>query len=419
MADWSQLPKDLLDLIAKQLDSPFYQLNKLRLRSVCSSWRSSISDHRPSRRRLPFLPNDGFITTHQSTFAFHLSKRTIFLITLPTDNSNSWLIKTEEYHPSQMQLINPLSSTQIKSLPLDSPKVINLLNFRILELGHEYVLHYMNFKPFGNSSLGDVSSLYMEKVVYIRLGSENETDDFALLTIHVSGKLAMFKSGNKNWCIIADMPLVHDVLSPYDDVALFRGEFYAVDNTGRTVLVGLSSNLSLVAGSVFGGDKKFLVESVGQLLLVDMYLSAVFDDVDGGAEDVDEAFLDGTMGERTVRFKVFGLDWEGKKWVEVKSLGDRVLFLGDNCTFSAPASVLSGCRGNCIFFTGNFNRNCEEGGSSDGVFRNREIGVCDLDSGSIKPLGDYPEYSKLFWPPPAWVASTTLGVQNEFEELRL
>ena len=206
------------------------------------------------------------------------------------------------------------------------------------------------------------------------------------------------------------MPLVHDKLPPYDDVVLFRGEFYAVDNTGRTVLVGLSSNLSLVAGSVFGGYKKFLVESVGQLLLVNVCLSAVSDDVDGGAKDVDVAFLDRISGGRMVRFKVFELDWEGKKWMEVKSLGDRVLFLGDNCTFSAPASVLSGCKGNCIFFTSNFNGNCEEGGSSDGVFRNREIGVFDLDNGSIKPLGDYPEYLKLFWPPPAWVASATLGV---------
>ena len=263
--------------------------------------------------------------------------------------------------------------------------MIDLLNFRILELGHEYVLHEyflhdMNFKPFGNSSLGDVSSSHMEKAVYLCLGSENETDDFALLTIHFSGKLAMFKSGNKNWCIIDDMPLNYDKLPPYDDVVLFRGEFYAVDNTGRTVLVGLSSNLSLVAGSVFGGYKKFLVESVGQLLLVNVCLSAVSDDVDGGAKDVDEAFLDRISGGRMVRFKVFELDWEGKKWVEVKSLGDRVLFLGDNCTFSAPASVLSGCKGNCIFFTSNFNGNCEEDGSSDGVFRNREIGVFDLDN---------------------------------------
>ena len=60
----------------------------------------------------------------------------------------------------------------------------------------------------------------MEKVVYICLGSENETDGFALLTIHVSEKLAMFKSGNKNWCVIDDIPSVNDMLSPYDDVVL-------------------------------------------------------------------------------------------------------------------------------------------------------------------------------------------------------
>ena len=60
----------------------------------------------------------------------------------------------------------------------------------------------------------------MEKIVYICLGSKNETVDFALLTIHMSRKLAMFKSGNKNWCIIDDMPLVNDMLLPYDDVVL-------------------------------------------------------------------------------------------------------------------------------------------------------------------------------------------------------
>ena len=60
----------------------------------------------------------------------------------------------------------------------------------------------------------------MAKVVYICLGSKNEMVDFALLTIHVSRKLAMFKSGNKNWCIIDDMPSVNDMLLPYDDVVL-------------------------------------------------------------------------------------------------------------------------------------------------------------------------------------------------------
>jgi membrane protease subunit (stomatin/prohibitin family) len=94
--------------------------------------------------------------------------------------------------------------------------------------------------------------------------------------------------------------------------------------------------------------------------------------------------------------------------VEVNSFGDRVLFLGDDCTFSALASDLSGCKGNCIFFRDNNFYMTGEEGDVNGVFR--DIGVCDLDNGSIKPLVDYPEYSKLFWPPPDWVASTTSGV---------
>lgn len=245
----------------------------------------------------------------------------------------------------------------------------------------------------------------MEKVVFM---SSSFDEEFSLLTIHVSGKLAMFKSADKRWTIIRDMP------SPYDDVILFRGEFYAVDGTGRTVLVGLSLDVSLVAESVYGGDKKFLVESNGGLLLVDMYLSA--GDVcigDGDDVDVDEVF-DEYVGERAVRFKVFELDIEGKRWEEVENLRDRVLFLGDDCAFSASVAELSlsGCiKGNCVLFTDNFfYSRAEEGSGSDGVFKGRDICLFDLDNGNIALLADCPEYSRLFWPPPDWVAETHLTV---------
>lgn len=260
----------------------------------------------------------------------------------------------------------------------------------------------MHFRPFGNS-LGDAGNLYMEKVVFKFLDSDSS--NFVLLTIHVSGKLAMYRSGDKRWNIIHEMP------SPYDDVILFAGDFYAVDSTGRAVLVGLSSsNVGLVARPVFGGDKKFLVESSGELLMVDMYLSmAASTEVDMGDQN-DDAFeqFDLCMGERTVRFKVFKLDREEKKWVEVNSLDDRVLFLGDDCTFSASASDLSCCR-NCIFFTDNF---FFTGGEEDVVFRGRDIGVFDMENGSIAALTDYPEYSKLFWPPPDWILLSTSGVSE-------
>ncbi|EEF33970.1 conserved hypothetical protein [Ricinus communis] len=335
MAEWTNLPKDLLEQISKCFDT---SIDILRFRSVCSSWRSSVS---PKRRRLSgtfrILPNDGISCT---SFGFYLTRRTIFLIGVPNSHNQT--------------------------------------------------------DPDGC----DAGNLYMEKVVMIWLNYENE-NDFVLLTIHVSGKLAMFKSGDRRWTIIQDMP------SPYDDVIVYKGNFYAVDNTGRTVIVRLNTELGLIANPVFGGDKKYLVESLGDLLLVDMYLS--IDTAEGGLS-FGEEFLEHLaqyMSERTVRFKVFKLDKEAQTWIEVKSLGDRVLFLGDDSTFSASVSDLSGCKGNCIFFVDNFfysrDENLRANGGDDGVLAGRDIGVFDLETGCIGPLGNYPEYAKMFWPPPHWL----------------
>lgn len=300
----------------------------------------------------------------------------------------------------RIQLLNPLSRSRFDSLPNDFPKRLNLLDFRVFELGEEYVLHYLNHPNYLSEG-----NLYMEKVVLSCLDNNN-ANDFVLLTIHVSGRLAMFKSCDKKWTIIQDMP------SPYDDVILHEGKFLAVDNTGRTVLVGLDFELSVVGTPVFGGDKKFLVESKGELLLVDMYLSIEADEGScswAGLGFVEEYFenLAFYMNERTVKFKVFKLDEVGKEWVEAKNLDDRVLFLGDDCTFSASAEDLSVCRGNCIIFADNY---FYTHGAEDGSSERCDVGVFDLENGSIGPLWKFPQFSKLFWPPPRWIFSTALDV---------
>ncbi|AES58687.1 hypothetical protein MtrunA17_Chr1g0146381 [Medicago truncatula] len=42
-ADWSKLPKDLLNLISKQIDN---EIDLIRFRSICTNWRSSsIPNH--------------------------------------------------------------------------------------------------------------------------------------------------------------------------------------------------------------------------------------------------------------------------------------------------------------------------------------------------------------------------------------
>lgn len=303
----------------------------------------------------------------------------------------------------KVKLLNPLLRSRFDNPPQPQrfPKVLNLLNHHVFELGQEYVLHHINYP--GPSSHNELGNLYMEKVAL--LGME-DLNDFALLTIHVSGKLAVFRPGNGKWTIIQDMQ------SPYDDVILYKGKFYAVDNSGRTMLVGLDLSITLIAEPVFGGDKKFLVESMGELMLIDMYLSV---EGDGGSLALLEEYFENLscyMSERTVRFKVFRLDAAEKKWVRVRNLGDQVLFLGDDCSFSASAKNMCVSKGNCIVFADNF---FYLSGEEDGSFGCYDIGVFDMENNSIGPLSKYPEYAELFWPPPPWIFSKGSGARSQIE----
>jgi hypothetical protein len=83
---------------------------------------------------------------------------------------------------------------------------------------------------------------------------------------------------------------------------------------------------------VGGGNMKFLVESEGDLLLVDAYECRCVNI------------------NNLVRINLFKLYEKEKKWVKLTSLGDRVLFLGTTCTFSASTSDLCVTKGNCVIF---------------------------------------------------------------------
>lgn len=274
------------------------------------------------------------------------------------------------------------------------------MGLRVCELGKEFTLQYINYRPFA-TSIGDAGNLYSEKVAFCDVGSGS----YVILTIHVSGRLALFKSGDVKWTVIEDMP------SPYDDVIFYKGCFYAVDSTGRSVMVDVGGErvtVRFVADSVFGGDTKMLVDGCGELFMVDKFLSVGAEDDEG--IDGDEEF--DCMSERTVRFEVFKLDKSGEKWIKVENLGDRIIFLGDFCAFSALSSDFVGCKGNCILFT-NLNK------VEDGVLKSREISVFDLESGSIGPLGNYPGLSELFWPPPAWISSPPNPMEAGLNHLRI
>jgi hypothetical protein len=208
--------------------------------------------------------------------------------------------------------------------------------------------------------------------------------DCVLFTIHNSGNLAVLRYGDESWTIIPEERRMWH----YRDVCVFNGMLVAVNQIGLTVTVGPDLRLELVARAVFKGEKPFLVESVGDLLLVVQYLSNVVYD---GVLDVDG----GGIYNGDVIFKVFRLDEKNKKWVELSNLRDRVLFLGEDFSFSASASDLCIGKGNSVIFRDDILRN--------GRPTDLGISVFHLDQCRTSPLSDFPCYAKLFWPAPEWV----------------
>jgi len=349
MADWSQLPKELVQLISEKLDNEFYLL---RFRSVCSSWRSSIPNNRLPLN-LPQFPNSNNTV---GSIIRELSKHSFFLIKPPiTPNQQTlqrpWLIRMGESFDGKFYLWHPFFRHQL--IP-SFGYVLNLNQISVYSLGHVF---YILDRLLPN----EWSDVYSEKVVVAAACHGEQPLD--IVTHDNSGETMVFRCGDDSWTKIPNVAKSHQ------DICIFKGRPCVVDKTGRTVMIGWDLSVHLLAEPLNGGDVKYLVESECELLLVDRYIS---------------------NGDDGVRIDLFRLDEKEKKWVKLVNLGDRFLFLGEGCSFSASASDLG-------FDNGNFVIYCKQN-----VWK-CEMSVFHLEQGRLSRLSDYPDYFKLFWPPPEWI----------------
>ncbi|MCH82460.1 F-box protein [Trifolium medium] len=362
MADWSQLPKDLLQLISQRLDSELYLL---RFRSVCSTWRSSssIPKHHPNylSLKLPeFYNND-------PNPPCHISKHNIFLIKPPQHQQTlhhrrPWLIRIGPDPDGKIQLWHPFSLRP--HIPFHFPHhVLDFNQLSVFHLGHLFLLSEAN------------RQIHSAKLL---VAPRQEKQPLFMVTFNCFGELTLFRCGDERWTIIQGM-----ATSAHGDICIFKGRPCAVDYDGYTVMFEPDLSHHLIAEPLLdeeGVHTKFLLQSECELLLVDCYAC-------------DSGF---SIKNGDVRIAVFRLDEKEKKWVKLTSLGDRVLFLGNRYMFSASASELGFAKGNCVIYT-------------DDVFKGLDdmeygMSVFQLDQNRVSPLSDYPDYLKLFWPPPEWIA---------------
>lgn len=332
--EWLHLPKELWLAITKHFTTT---MDILRFRSVCNSWRSLLPLPDPSSHALfsPQLriPLGEFCLLQTKLYRLQPSSPQED----PSISSKGWIIKIGESKSIPLRLLDPFTN-QRASLSHTSPKVLNLMNFRVVELMEAYSL-YVKSHLFEDEVEGG-RHVFMPVPVRKAVLFENRM----VFALQKDGKLGVSKIGDcydeNNWPIMEDDDDGNNDMH-YDDMILHKGQLYVVDKYGTIMWVDCysSSTLKLVQFSPMlcgFGKKKRLVECGGSLYVVDMYV---------------EGEPDNNMGSyyEVVDVKVYRLDEEWGRWLDVKDLGDVLFVLGKDSNFSLSAKDYHGCEGNCIY----------------------------------------------------------------------
>ncbi|XP_057998210.1 F-box protein SKIP23 [Hevea brasiliensis] len=202
------------------------------------------------------------------------------------------------------------------------------------------------------------------------------------------GRLCYWRFGDENWTI------VNGGFCYYCDIIVYKGQFYVVDKWGMLSVIDFSSSRAkkIAAPLYREGIEKFLVESCGDLYLVDGFVKGECDRQSNAETQC-----------MVVDFRVYKLNEEEHDWDPVKSIGDRIFFVGHS-SFSTSAQDFSELEGNCIIFIDKTILPKKGGGFES--FHDQFMGVFNLVDGSIGrltfPLHNRP-YSHIFGPSPTWI----------------
>ncbi|KAF7127301.1 hypothetical protein RHSIM_Rhsim11G0176200 [Rhododendron simsii] len=344
--DWASLPEELLVLVLRRL----IQLSDyIRFGAVCKPWHAAADHQKDHRRRelvhkpeLPMLlippPAE---TAEEADYhcrrLYSVTRRKVLNLELRVPyprrgcgSCHGWLA-TENEADAGVKLLNPFSGKSFRF-----PKVSLEPDIKPT-MRHKFC--YEN---------------HILKVVLSHDPSLMPNNDFVVAEIFgMPRSLAYIKPGDNKWTYIRRI-----VMSSLTDAIYHLGKFYVVDVYSGIFSVDISSfsetRVEVVAPRTpTKANKAYIVQSRGEdLLLVQRFLERrgkprrwvtscfkIFKvlGLGGGSSGTGSsgAARDGQIVER----------------VEIHSLGDDTLFLGDNHSLSVSASDYPGCHPNCIYYT--------------------------------------------------------------------
>ncbi|XP_056688836.1 putative F-box protein At1g65770 [Spinacia oleracea] len=384
MADWGNIPKDLVTKISKHMKllEDFEVFGH-----VCSCWRSAVNEAKfhakntqtqsSTLSRMPWLmlPEKDETSNQRRFYSFY--NKQVRHVSLPQPNhhnkrllsSRGWLMSVTYMNLKgyfNLCLINPLTGAVIK-LPQ-----VNRIHYPICQIKH--------FEKF------------------ILSANPSTTTDFTIgLIINVTrmnfdlsySTICFWRNHNEEW-----KPLDVDFIS--FDMTCYRGVFYAVtvtapsiqiwrlnvDNSGhpQELVIQIESHRDLIPKS-FDYYKYvvnyYLVESGDRLLLVCRVR---------------------TLAE-TKSFQVFEIDVDKREFKKVDCLYDVAIFIGTHSSFSTEVSIDHGCKPNSIYFTDDYmikGTNCWYKIKLD--IMGKDMGVYNLADGTIDRCYNGPSHCSKYAP---------------------
>ncbi|KAM7481928.1 hypothetical protein LguiB_006511 [Lonicera macranthoides] len=311
---WSQLPQDLLGIIANRLSAieDFVSFS-----SVCSSWRSAVPKQEwiPCDPRLPWLLLTDYKDEERKLIGlYNMERKKLYRVEVPLLNyTNGWIFKTEG---DLSRLIDPLTGFQIPLPRIDNPKLVA----KVL----------VSQRPSESDNITN---------------NKNNNDVFVVLYYFESVELVFARPGSKQWITLQDDFEDRDIYF-YNgryifigDVVRYKGRVFAVRSNGTLVLCEIDCPSPKAIDIALPPPLKYrihvnscyLVESKGDLLAVMQY-----------PEILDTGFEVFKFNERGAG---------GQYWTKMKDLGGCTLFLSHSCSVSISPSDQVDCRANCIYYT--------------------------------------------------------------------
>ena len=336
--DWAELNTDLLHLILQKLET---FSNFIRFRSVCKWWRSAVGP----TEYFPHLPwiiysTNGSNPSPTDYVIYSLSSNTTCQINLPknhkecrkylsNDESSSGFFLLKHNVSKSSYLFNPLTGTKIYP-PLSKDDLI----FFILYMG----LHL-------NGTLQTMKSGV--RLVFCEL---------LIDACFRKNKLQVGLWKYDNNFINFEIPFLSGNMAYYKD-KLFA--YWSQTTKTRIFDINTGAEIGIPIQDTVGNRRQFLVVAIEDLFRVVMELV--------------------TGHPYKFQFNVYRLEhtnnFEQCRWMELKGIGDRILFIGlyQGCanSFCLSASVVNGLKGNCIYYVHYYHvlRYNMEDGTTDYIYR--------------------------------------------------